>query len=153
WRDATRESLISTCLGAAPPKAAYGMVPPASAAVPPPESVDSCLMEFELTLDDSGPLPPRGGPASSQVRGGAREDIFETDFEVPALEEESGSEAVALDDADTNLDSSDFDLALDEKDAAAKDESGSQVVALDEETDGEAAAKQQAPTRKQKPPP
>jgi Ca-activated chloride channel family protein len=39
-------------------------------------------------------------------------DTFATDFEVPALEDESGSQVVALDDADTGLQSSDFDLAL-----------------------------------------
>src|SRR5262249_18300452 len=75
-------------------------------------------------------------------------DIFETDFDVPALEEESGSEAVALDDADTNLDSSDFDLALEEGDVAAQDESGSQVVALGGEEGGEAGATTPAPGRK-----
>jgi hypothetical protein len=47
---------------------------------------------------------------------------------------EFGSEPEpALDDADTSLDGSDFELTLNEKDAAANDESGSQVVALDEE--------------------
>jgi hypothetical protein len=54
----------------------------------------------------SQPPPPSAPP------GGADKDIFETDFEVPALEEEPGSEAMALDDADTSLDSSDFELAL-----------------------------------------
>src|SRR5262245_39040739 len=75
--------------------------------------------EFELTLDDSG--------GSSPLEEGER-DIFETDFEVPALEEESGSEAVALDE-DTDLESSDFDLALSDEDMqASDDESTSQVV-------------------------
>jgi hypothetical protein len=82
------------------------------------ESVDSMLQEFtdtqidftetddsefELTLDDSG------GPPAEADSG--EKDIFDTDFEVPALEE-SGSEAIALEDADTALESSDFDLAL-----------------------------------------
>ena len=90
---------------------------------------DDSSSEFELTLDDSGGLAPMEGEASSEDK-----DIFETDFEVPALEEESGSEAVALDD-DTALESSDFDLSLTEE------ESGSQVVALEgeEEADEEAA--------------
>src|SRR5205807_2558621 len=59
--------------------------------------------EFELTLDDSG--------ASSPLSDSADRDIFETDFEVPSLEVESGSEAVALDE-ETDLENSDFDLAL-----------------------------------------
>jgi hypothetical protein len=56
------------------------------------------------------------------------EDIFETDFEVPALED-SDDAAVA----DSELESSDFDLALDDSELAPEEESGSQVVALDEE--------------------
>ena len=82
--------------------------------------------EFELTLEE-----PSGesGAASGEKKG----DIFEaTDFEIPALEDESASEAVSLDEADTDLESSDFDLALDEADASADDESASEVVALDE---------------------
>ncbi len=90
--------------------------------------------EFELTLEDSGKLAPL------EEEGGDK-DIFESDFDMPALEEESGSEAVALDEPDTELDSSsDFDLALNEGDAAAEGESGSQVVTLDEEEADEAAA-------------
>ena len=87
--------------------------------------------EFELTLDDSG--------GSSPLDESGDRDIFETDFEVPALEEESGSEAVALDD-DTDLESSDFDLALGDEDAVAEDESGSQVVALEDEEDADEGA-------------
>jgi hypothetical protein len=81
--------------------------------------------EFELTLDESGGLSAveEGDSAS-----GEGEDIFETDFEVPALDEESGSEAVALDEADTDLESSEFDLSLE-----GDSESGSQVVPLEDE--------------------
>ena len=91
--------------------------------------------EFELTLEDSGKLAPL------EEEGGDK-DIFESDFDMPALEEESGSEAKALDEPDTDLDSSsDFDLALSEEDAGAEGaESGSQVVTLDEEEADEAAA-------------
>ena len=91
--------------------------------------------EFELTLDDSGEM------ASPQAKAGApaEKDIFETDFEVPALEGESGSDVAALETSDTELESSDFDLALDDSDLAVEDESGSQVVALDEESADEAA--------------
>lgn len=93
--------------------------------------------EFELTLDDSG----EGVAASRQAKAGApaEKDIFETDFEVPALEGESGSDVAALETSDTELESSDFDLALDDSDLAVEDESGSQVVALDEESADEAA--------------
>jgi excisionase family DNA binding protein len=87
--------------------------------------------EFELTLDDSGQLAPID-EAGEEASG--EKDIFETDFEVPALEE-SSSEAVAVDESDTALESSDFDLSL------GDEESGSQVVALDDEeaVDEEAA--------------
>ncbi len=81
--------------------------------------------EFELTLDDSS-------GSSALEDSGEEKDIFETDFEVPALEEESGSEALALDE-DTDLESSEFDLAIDEMDVGAEDESASQVVALEED--------------------
>lgn len=92
--------------------------------------------EFELTLDDSGGLRPLEQDPQQSGEG----DIFETDFEVPALEDESGSEAVALDDADTDLESSEFDLALEEGDMASDEESGSQVVALDDEGEVDSAA-------------
>jgi excisionase family DNA binding protein len=95
---------------------------PAPAAEPDSDS------EFELTIDESGGLAPLEPQAADEEK-----DIFETDFDVPALEEESGSEAVALDEVDTDLDSSDFDIALSETDMASEDESGSQVVALEEE--------------------
>jgi len=86
--------------------------------------------EFELTLDDSA------GPAADATTAfpeGEQKDIFETDFELPALDDESGSEAVALEESDTDLESSDFDLAIDDGDAASEEESGSQVVALEED--------------------
>jgi excisionase family DNA binding protein len=85
--------------------------------------------EFELTLDDSGGL----AALDDEPTAAEEKDIFETDFEVPPLED-SGSEAVALEDADTNLESSDFELAIGDEDVAEDEgESASQVVALDEE--------------------
>jgi hypothetical protein len=91
--------------------------------------------EFELTLDEEGGLAPVD--ESSSVEAEAEQDIFETDFEVPALDEESGSEAVALEEGDTDLESSDFDLSLNEEDASASASgeggSESQVVALEDE--------------------
>ncbi|MCI0380468.1 MAG: hypothetical protein L0215_23020 [Gemmataceae bacterium] len=88
---------------------------------------DSDSSEFELTLDDSS-----ANLELEQIKAGSEEkDIFETDFD-PGLEEESGSQVAAL---ETDLESSDFDISLDDSSV----ESGSQVVALDEEAD-EAAA-------------
>jgi hypothetical protein len=86
--------------------------------------------EFELTLEE----PSDGGlNAAAAAEAEKKGDIFEaTDFEIPALEDDSASEAVSLDEADTDLESSDFDLALDEGDASADEESASEVVALDE---------------------
>ncbi len=101
---------------------------------PEEQSSDS---EFELTLDDSG-----HGPAVVQGSDSGEKDIFETDqFEVPALDEESGSEAVAIEEGDTDLETSDFDLALGEDDAAEEEPSGSQVVALEDEEEADDAAR------------
>jgi Helix-turn-helix domain len=86
--------------------------------------------EFELTLDDSGGL----APLEDEPAAGEEKDIFETDFEVPALDDESGSQALALDEsAEAELESSDFDLTLGEEEGAVDEESGSQVVALEDE--------------------
>lgn len=83
--------------------------------------------EFELSLDEPS---DSGLDIGTEKKG----DIFEaTDFEIPALEDDSASEAVALEDSDTDVESSDFDLALDEGDATSDDDSASQVVALDDE--------------------
>lgn len=87
--------------------------------------------EFELTLEEPSDLESDAG-SSGKVK---KDDIFEaTDFEIPALDDDSASEAISLDEADTDLESSDFDLAIDEDDVAADDdESKSEVVALDDE--------------------
>lgn len=69
--------------------------------------------EFELTLDEGGGL--------------SVEDESSSDFEVEGFDEESGSEAVALDEGDTDLESSEFDLSVE------GEESGSQVVPLEDE--------------------
>jgi hypothetical protein len=96
--------------------------------------------EFELTLDDSGGLAP--------IDEEQKKDIFETDFEVPALDEESGQRAPQAD-ADTDLESSEFDIALDEGDAEREDaESGSQVVALDDEAEADEGAETVARPRR-----
>jgi hypothetical protein len=116
---------------------------------PSAEDSDS---EFELTLDDSGGLVPLEGDKAAAGVGAEEADIFETDFEVPSLDEESGSQAVALNEDDSDIESSDFDLALEEGDASADEESGSQVVALEDEGEvDEAAETVQRPKKKGKP--
>jgi excisionase family DNA binding protein len=95
--------------------------------------------EFELTLDDSGGLSVEEGASSSE------ENVLETDFEVPSLGEESGSEAVALEESGTDLESSEFDLSVE------GEESGSQVVPLEDEEEydeGAATVQRKAKPRK-----
>ena len=100
-------------------------------------SLDS---EFELTLDDnSGVVDSLGedllGPKSTPKSGAGQGDIFETDFELPVMSDESGSEVVAVDSDEfsTDIESSDFDLAISDSDAPADDDSASQVVLVDDE--------------------
>jgi hypothetical protein len=92
--------------------------------------------EFELTLDPEHGL--ESDETDALTADGEEKDIFETDFEVPALEEDgSGSQAVSVED-DTDLETSDFDLDVEEGSAEEDAESGSQVVSLedgDEEID------------------
>jgi len=93
--------------------------------------------EFELTLEEPSDLAAEVTPAAEK-----KGDIFEaTDFEIPALEDDSASEAVSLDEADTDLESSDFDLALDEADVSADDESASEVVAIEDRDVSKAKSK------------
>jgi excisionase family DNA binding protein len=66
--------------------------------------------EFELTLDESGGLAAVEDSAAGEGEG---KDIFETDFDVPALDDESGSDAVALEESDEESGSSEFELTLD----------------------------------------
>ncbi len=106
--------------------------------------------EFELTLDADGGLESSG---ETDALAGDEEgkDIFETDFEVPALEdEESGSEAVVLEDEDTDLETSDFDLALDEEGGEEDLESGSQVVGLEDEEEIDEGAETEARPRRRR---
>jgi excisionase family DNA binding protein len=71
----------------------------------PPESTSDS--EFELTLDEEGGLTALDETAAASGEEG--KDIFETDFDVPALDEESGSEAVPLE-GTTDLEESEFEL-------------------------------------------
>src|SRR5208283_2981473 len=53
--------------------------------------------EFELTIEDTGPVTSRSGKlGSAPMSGDDQKDIFETDFDLPAMEEQSASQAVAL---------------------------------------------------------
>ncbi len=92
--------------------------------------------EFDLTLDEPADLAADldESTGSFGVAEERKNDIFETDFEIPALDDDSASEAVAIDEADTDLESSDFDLAIDDSgEMDVEEESGSQVVVLDDE--------------------
>jgi hypothetical protein len=103
--------------------------------------------EFELTLDEAGGL---AAVEESESAEGEEEnkDIFETDFEVPALEEGSASEAVALEESESDS-SSDFDLDLnDEATSDTESASGSQVVALDEGGEADEGAETVAKPRR-----
>jgi len=105
---------------------------PKSGKAPPPADSDS---EFELTLDDSGEGSSLEAAALESAEA-EHKDIFETDFEIPPMSEDSdsGSEAVALE--------SDTDLAIDDVEPAPADETGSEVVVLeDEEEAGPVARK------------
>jgi len=93
--------------------------------------------EFELTLDDSSEI----ATPSKRMKDGDK-DIFETDFDIPALDDESASEAVVLEETDTDLESSDFDLALDE--SGVVEESASEVVELDESTEAPPSGRRRA---------
>jgi hypothetical protein len=89
--------------------------------------------EFELTLDEEGGVGAADEDATAH-EGSADKDIFETDFEAPAINEAEAGKGVSLEEGDTDLESSDFDLSLGDED------SGSQVVALEEEEADEGAA-------------
>ncbi|HEY1190302.1 MAG TPA: hypothetical protein VGE74_21900, partial [Gemmata sp.] len=106
--------------------------------------------EFELTLDDSGgSLEQAALDVNSLGESEDKGDIFETDFEIPAMPDESASEAVALE-SDTDLEKSDFELAMDDGDVVAED-SASEVVLLDDEEEGAPKAKKKpAPKAKKK---
>jgi hypothetical protein len=91
--------------------------------------------EFELALDDNSGVTDN---LAAELREDAENkgDIFETDFDMPAVDDsESGSEVVAVDSSDLS-ENSDFDLALDESDVQVEeDDSASQVVLIDDDED------------------
>jgi hypothetical protein len=86
--------------------------------------------EFELTLDDSSGSSLEHaalGEGGKKDEAADKGDIFETDFEIPPMQDESGSEAVAVE-SDTDLDKADFEIESD-----SSEESGSEVVVLEDE--------------------
>ena len=113
-----------------------------SSSAPPAVKLDSSTKgkkdadsdsEFELTLDDSGGSSIEHAALGAAEAEAEKGDIFETDFEIPPMDNsDSGSEAVALE-SDTDLEKSDFDVAIDDSDVISEDVSGSEVVLLEDE--------------------
>ena len=97
--------------------------------------------EFELTLDDSGGSDIEHAALGAAEAEADKGDIFETDFEIPPMEAaDSGSEAVALE-SDTDLEKSDFDIAIGDSEDVSEETSGSEVVLLEDETEAPVAKK------------
>ncbi len=89
--------------------------------------------EFELTLDDSSESSLES--AMLEEGGPGKGDIFETDFEIPPMDD-SSSEEVALESSDPDLETSDFDIEIDEE-SGVEAEAESGEVALVEGDDSE----------------
>lgn len=106
---------------------------------PKPKANDSDS-EFELALDDNSGVTDNLA-AELQEDAENKGDIFETDFDMPSVDDsESGSEVVAVD--SEMSENSDFDLALDESDVQVEeDDSASQVVLIDEGDDAPVTGK------------
>jgi len=102
---------------------------PKSGKLPATEDSSS---EFELTLDDnSGVVESLADDLADEGKG----DIFETDFELPVVADESGSEVVSVDAAETDLESTGFEVDLNDMDAPAEDDSASQVILVDSDSE------------------
>jgi hypothetical protein len=86
---------------------------------------DDSDSEFELTLDEPSDV------AATTFDSGEQKDIFETDFELPAIDDSSSEERPGSDSA---LEESDFDLAADD---GSSEESASEVVAIEEDETAE----------------
>lgn len=85
--------------------------------------------EFELTLDDSSDSGLEA--AANESVEAEKRDIFETDFEIPPMDE-SGSEAVALE-SEADLERAESDVEEMHDSDVVAEESGSEVVLVDEE--------------------
>lgn len=105
--------------------------PKSGAPRPKPKAEDSSS-EFELTLDDSSGNMDSLAASLQQKPEDGKGDIFETDFELPVMQDESGSEVVAVD-SDTDLESGGFEVEVSD---ASDDESASQVVLVDDDDAG-----------------
>jgi hypothetical protein len=94
--------------------------------------------EFELTLDDSGgsSIEHAALESAESEESADKGDIFETDFEIPPMPDESGSEAVALE-SDTDLEKSDF-VTDESSDVVTDEPSESEVVLLGDEDEAPA---------------
>jgi len=103
---------------------------PKSGPKKPARGGDDSSSEFELTLDDSSGVAERLADEVHAEEG--KGDIFETDFELPVMPDESGSEVVPVESADTDLDSTGFDVDAAD-DVPMDDESASEVVMVDED--------------------
>lgn len=88
----------------------------------PLKEAEDSSSEFELTLEDEEGLAPAA--AEKTKAGGVKKS---SDIDLAPLEEE-----------DTNVEGSDFELALEEEPAEGEGDTGSEVVVIDEES-GEAA--------------
>jgi hypothetical protein len=109
--------------------------------LPPKRTLDEPLAE--PSVRSSMPVnAPFSAPSQPTADNGETQDIFESDFDIPALQEE-GSEGPAT--VDTETESSDFDLALDDSELAADEEPHSDVVAL-EEQEAEAVIREEVGT-------
>ncbi len=91
--------------------------------------IDDSESEFELTLDEVDTSD------SEEIAIEDQKDIFETDFNIPALEDESASEVAVLEesDSDTALESSDFEIDIESE--LVEEESGSEVLVVDEDAE------------------
>jgi hypothetical protein len=102
--------------------------------------------EFELTLDDSSDsgLDVAGGESADAEK----RDIFETDFEIPPMDE-SASEAVALE-PETDIERADSDIEEMSDSDVVEEVSGSEAVVLDDEEEAPAkpVAKKKAGVKK-----
>ena len=106
-----------------------GKLGPRTGPLARPTGLDSSS-EFELTLDDSsGSAESLTAAALAENKG----DIFETDFDLPAVDE-SGSEVVAVDG-----EGGDFEVSTDDSAEAAVLSDEAEAVELEEDTEPTAA--------------
>jgi hypothetical protein len=97
----------------------------------PSTQMEEASSEFELTLEDSDGSASMNALAAQEQ---GNRDIFETDFELPT-DDDSGSEVLPVDSSDTDLENSDFDLAISDADAPSDEDSASEVVMMDDDAE------------------